>query len=291
MKFAPITIGSMRLGKWGAQLTTAELQKFVEGCFELGLTDFDHADIYGDYTTERDFGEMLKGKSSLRDKLVLITKCGIKMVSSNRPEHKVPSYDSSAGHIRLSVEQSLRALNTDHLDLLLLHRPDYLMNPEEIAIIFEELREAGKVKRFGVSNYSTTQFQLLNSYTPLVTNQVEVSLIQLQAFDDGTLDQSLRLKIKPMAWSPLGGGKFFTQNPSDRVERIKKTAWPMCEKYSCGFDQLLLAWLHKHPSGMIPVLGTSNLSRVKKALGSLDIQISAEDWYALFQASLGEAIP
>ncbi len=286
-----LIIGTMRLGDWGVKMDTASLESFVEECLALGLKDFDHADIYGDYTTEQDFGALLTIRPDLRDKIRLTTKCGIKMLSPNRPDHKIKSYDSSKLHILQSVENSLKVLKTDFIDLLLIHRPDFLMNPQELAEAFESLQKAGKVLHFGVSNFTTSQFELLHSYFPLVTNQIEISISHLQPFYDGSLDQCLKYNIVPTAWSSLGGGVLFQDTKDERVLRIRKTGMALAEKYGAQLDQILLAWLMKHPSGIIPVLGTSKISRVKSALAACNIKLSHEEWYELWQASVGTEVP
>ena len=288
--WAPLTIGAMRLGAWGAQLSASQLRTFVEECMSLNLRDFDHADIYGDYTTEREFGAVLQGQSALRDQLQLITKCGIKLVGPNRPEHRIKSYDSSGSHIIHSVEQSLINLNTDRIDLLLLHRLDYLLDPHEVADTFEQLKAAGKVRFFGVSNFSPSQFALLRTFTPLVTNQIEASLVHLDPFGNGTLDQCLQYDIRPMAWSPLGGGALFTTTDDARVNRIRAVGKRLAEAYEVTLDQLLLAWLLRHPSNLVPVLGTTRIERVRAAHQALSVELSRQDWYELWQASTGEEV-
>ena len=289
-EFAPLSIGAMRLGSWGAQMNTSQLTEFIEGCLELGLTDFDHADIYGGYSTEHDFGEVMKARSDLRDQVKVITKCGIMMPCDNRPDYQLKSYDLSAQHIRQSVENSLRDLAVDKIDVLLLHRPDLLIDPEEIATEFEALRQAGKVLHFGVSNFTPSQFNLLNSFTPLITNQVEVSITHLDAFYDGTLDQCLQNGIRPMAWSPVGGGSLFQPSEDDRINRIRTTAEELATKYELQVDQLLLAWLLRHPSKLVPVLGTSKLQRVASAKAATEVTLSREDWYRLLEASRGHEV-
>ena len=287
---SPFIIGAMRLGSWGQQFTTSQMESFVKECLDLELKDFDHADIYGDYGTEEDFGAIFHDSPSLRQEMRLITKCGIKMVASTRPDHAIKSYDSTPEHIRKSVETSLKNLKTDYLDLLLLHRPDYLMDPAAIAEVFADLKKQGKVLNFGVSNFSTSQFDLLNSATPLITNQVEISIQQRNAFDDGVLDQCLKQGIIPMAWSPVGGGVLFGEPENDKIRHLQATAKQLAEKYDCAVDQLVLAWLRKHPAGIIPVLGTSKISRVKAAKESMKVNLSHEDWYGLWQAATGEEI-
>lgn len=289
-EFAPLSIGTMRIGDWGAKLSTKETEAFIEGCLELGLTDFDHADIYGGYTTESDFGKALKANPSLKSQVKLITKCGIKMMSENRPDHKIKSYDLGAEHIIKSVENSLNELQVDYLDVLLLHRPDLLIDPEEVATVFEKLKKEGKVLNFGVSNFTTSQFELLNSYTPLVTNQIEVSIQHLNAFHDGTLDQCMLKKIRPMAWSPLGGGGIMGNPTDERSVSIQKVATELGNKYNASIDQILIAWLIKHPSGIIPVLGTSKTERIKTAYEALKIELSREEWYQLLESSVGNEV-
>ena len=291
IKFSPLIIGTMRLGEWGVKMPTNELEKFIEQCLDLGLNDFDHADIYGGYTEEANFGSVLKRRPDLKSKVQITTKCGIQLITPNRPHHQVKSYNSTKGHIIASAENSLKDLGIDHIDLLLIHRPDYLMNATEIAEAFEKLKTAGKVKYFGVSNFTPSQFELLNSVTPLVNNQVEISLLQRNTFDDGTLDQCQRLGITPTAWSPFGGGSIFSDEANSTIERIRKDAKPLCEKYNIELDQLLLAWLLKHPSGIIPVLGTTKFSRIEKAKAALDIELSIQDWYRLWEAAAGEEVP
>lgn len=289
--FSPLVIGTMRLGKWGANYNSLETHEFIEQCLSLGFEDFDLADIYGDYTTEQEFGEVLKTNSQLRSKIRLTTKCGIKLPTSNRPSHTIKSYDSTSSHISLSVEHSLKSLHTDYIDILLIHRPDYLMNPEEVAETFHRLKKSGKVLHFGVSNFTVPQFDILNAYIPLITNQIEISLLQRAAFEDGTLIQCLKHKIAPTAWSPFGGGEIFkedTTNPT--IQSIRKTAQAIAKKYDSGIFEVLLAWFRNHPSGIIPVLGTTKMERIERAKQSLDLTITHEEWYALWQAALGKEI-
>ncbi|WKK82008.2 aldo/keto reductase [Marivirga arenosa] len=287
IEFSPYLVGVMRLGKWGVNFSTKEWISFIEESLSLGLVDYDHADIYGDYTTEKDFGKALKEKPHLRDKMQITSKCGIKMIAENRPQHKIKSYDSSEKHIITSVENSLRNLHTDYLDVLLLHRPDFLMNPNEIAETFEKLQDDGKVKHFGVSNFTSSQFEMIHDVFPLVTHQIEASLSHLKPFEDGTLDQLLMKNIVPTAWSPLGGGV-----DSQRLnQELQNTLNSLSEKYELNLAQLMLLFLKKHPSGIIPVLGTSKPERLKEAMDLNALELEKEDWYALYSASKGEEVP
>lgn len=277
----------MRLGGWGANLDSNALERFIDECLDLGLKDFDHADIYGHYTEEARFGTIIKRRPDLKTKIQVTTKCGIQLVTLNRPQHQLKSYNLTKAHIIQSTEHSLRTLGLEVLDVLLLHRPDYLMQPTEIAAAFEELKQAGKVKAFGVSNFSASQFTLLHSFTPLMTNQIELSLLQRKALEDGTLNQLMRLGLTPTIWSPFGGGAVFGKNSTPEIVRIKEAAKELSEKYNAGLDQLLLAWLLKHPSGIIPIIGSSKIVRIKQAKAALTIQLSHEDWYRLLEAAVG----
>ena len=287
IQFSPLIIGTMRLGEWGVKMNTQELEYFIDACIDLGFTDFDHADIYGHYTEENRFGEVMKRRPDLKSKLQITTKCGIRLITPNRPKHTVKSYDSTKEHILWSTENSLQELGVDHLDVLLLHRPDYLMHPQEVAEAITQLKFAGKVKTFGVSNFSPSQFELLHSLTPLVTNQVEISLLHRDTFEDGTLDQLLRHKITPTAWSPLGGGALFTKDADPKIKAALDT---IAEKHNATIDQILIAWLRKHPAGIIPVLGTTKIKRIEQAKAALSITLSHEEWYTLWEAAIGKEV-
>ncbi len=288
--FSRIVAGCMNWGEWGANLKVSEASKLIEECLELNVTTFDHADIYGHYTTEELFGKAIKGNSTLRDQMQLITKCGIKLVTPNRPENQIKSYDISADYIISSVEQSLRYLHTDYIDLLLVHRPSPLMNPQEIAEVFSKLKKEGKVKHFGVSNFTTSQFDMLNNFVSLETNQIEISPLHLDPFIDGTLDQCLSKKISPMGYSTLAGGKFFANETTERVARINKVANILAKKYNTRLDQILTSWILKHPSGILPIIGSTKINRIKSAVESLNVHLTNEEWFMIWEASTGEEV-
>ncbi|MDX1479396.1 MAG: aldo/keto reductase, partial [Saprospiraceae bacterium] len=263
----------------------------IQHCFELGITTFDLADIYGDHTTEEEFGAALQQCGLPRGQLQLVTKCGIKMPSPRRP-YAQKSYDTSAAHITWSVEQSLRALQTDYLDLLLIHRPSPLMDPVEISETFTRLREQGKVRHFGVSNFTPSQFRLLHQYHHLATNQVEASLLHLDPFLDGTFDQALALQLRPMVWSPFGSGKLFTASDSSHVARIADTARALQGHYDIErLDQLYLAWLLRHPSRPVPLIGTARVERIRSAVEACPLSMDREDWFKLWVAATGADVP
>ncbi len=291
LSFSPLIIGTMRLGKWGVQMNSKQLEQFIDGCLDLGLRDFDHADIYGDYTEEAAFGAVLQKRPELRSKIQLTTKCGIKMITPNRPTHRIKSYDSGKAHILASVENSLKALHTDYLDLFLLHRPDFLMHPQEVAEAFEQLKKEGKVRHFGVSNFTTSQLNMLHQFTPLVNHQLEISLSHLAPFKDGSLDLCLQLGIKPTAWSPYGGGSLLKDTENPILLHTQQIAKNLAKKYDATIDQIMLAFLMRHPSGIIPVLGTTKIKRIQSALQACSITLTREDWYELWQASTGVEVP
>lgn len=286
MTFSPIIIGTMRWGIWGANHSKEKVQKLIETCLSEGLHTFDHADIYGDYTTEKLFGDALSEMHIKREEIQLISKCGIEMPCKNR-NYQIKSYNYSKEHIIKSVENSLENLQTDYLDLLLLHRPSPLMNPREIVETFDQLREQKKVRHFGVSNFTPSQFELINDAFPLVTNQVEISINHTDAFYNGTLDQMLLKKLRPMAWSVMGN--YFTQ-PSAQNARIKKVLDELCTKYGAEENHILLAFLFLHPVQILPVIGTSKGQTIKDLKKSLDLKLDREDWFRLLQASEGKEV-
>jgi len=289
--FSPIAAGVWKWGTWGHDLDTQAQLKLIEVCIEEGITTFDHADIYGHYTDEERFGKALAIKPSLRRQMKLVTKCGIKLITPNRPGHKIKSYDTGRKHIIQSVENSLRALQTDYIDVLLIHRPDPLMDADEIAETFSWLQRQGKVLHFGVSNFTPFQFSLLQDRFPLVTNQIEASILRLEPFLDGTLDQCQRFRIVPMAWSPLGSGRLFTGEKDERTQAILQVACQLGQVHNAAVDQILLAWLLRHPAGIVPVLGTAKAERIRSAKGALQVQLSREEWFELWQASAGKEVP
>lgn len=287
MKNKPI-VGCMRWGIWGENFTTKQYENIIDQCLSIGLNIFDHADIYGHYTTEADFGQALKGKSSLRQKIKIITKCGINMITQNRPHHAIKSYDTSAAHIKKSVEQSLQNFHTDYIDTLLIHRPDLLLNPVEVASAINELKAAGKIRSFGVSNFNTHQVSTLAKYINIEHHQVEISVTHMNAFDDGTLDQCQNMGIEAQSWSPLGNG-LFTEK-TDKNDRILKTVQNLATKYETGINEILLAFLYIHPAHIVPVIGTTKFDRIETAKKAMNIDLSREDFYQLWQASTGHEV-
>jgi predicted oxidoreductase len=291
LEVSRIVWGLWRLMEW--QMPTEKLLSQIEESLELGVSTFDHADIYGDYSCEAAFGKALQRKPQLREKMQLISKCGIKLVSPRYPERKLPHYDTSYAHIIRSVESSLKNLQTDYLDLLLIHRPDPLMDPADTARAFEQLEKEGKVRHFGVSNFTPGQYEMLNAWFPgkLVTNQVEISAYYLEHFQNGNMDFFLKEKLHPMAWSPVGGGSLF--NPTnEKGKRLQQKLSELAERKSLdGIDKLLYAWLLQHPAKIIPIVGSGKMERLRRAVESLTVDLSREEWFEIWVASLGHPVP
>jgi predicted oxidoreductase len=285
-----IVHGLWRLGEWSKG--EGEIIELIHSCLEQGITTFDHADIYGDYTCESLFGSALARSAVDRTRIQLVTKCGIRLVSKNRPQHKLKSYDTTRAHLLASAENSLRCLRTDYLDLLLIHRPNPLLDPAEVNEAFVALKDSGKVRHFGVSNFLPAQFELLASKldVPLVTNQIEYSVLNPDAQADGSIELCQKLDIRPMAWSPLGGGRLFRET-SERVQRLRETLQNIGHALGgAAVDQVALAWILKHPAQFVPVLGTGNRDRIRSAVAALEVEMSAEQWFEIRRASLDQDI-
>ncbi len=287
LELSPIVAGLWRITDWN--LSVAERVRWIEHALELGITTFDHADIYGDYRAEAEFGEALKAAPALRARMQLVSKCGIRLRSAERP-YRINYYDTSAAYVRAQVEQSLRKLQTEQLDLVLIHRPDYLMDASTLAETFAALTREGKVAHWGVSNYAASQFALLHQHHPLLTNQVELSPLKMDALDDGTLDQAQQLGLRPMIWSPLGGGHLFTGEDEQAV-RLRAAMTAIATRYGISLSTLAFAWVLRHPSRPHPITGTGRIEGLRDAIAALDVQLDAQDWYAIWTASKGHSVP
>ncbi len=288
LRLSPVVAGLWRLNEWG--LDTAATLRWIEQALDLGISSFDHADIYGGYAVEAQFGEALARAPALRQRIQLVTKCGIKLAHPARPAHRINSYDSSRAHVVASVEQSLRALRTDRIDLLLIHRPDLLMDPDELADTFRHLLAAGKVLHFGVSNHSPGQLALLRKRHPLATQQIEFSPLQMKALADGTLEQCVDLGIRPMIWSPLGRGRLFS-GADEQVRRVHAELAEQGQAQGVSVATMAFAWILRHPSRPWPITGSGRLQALQEAVAALQVTMSAEDWYRIWQASMGHAVP
>lgn len=285
--YSRIIAGTMTWGRWGRELKTGEMAGLIQRCLELGIHTFDHADIYGGYTTEAAFGKGFRESGMDRGSVQLISKCGIQYPSDARPL-KVKHYQYDREYILWSVDQSLNNLKTEYLDLLLLHRPSPLMDPAEVAAAFEQLRVSGKVRAFGVSNFTPSQVALIESATEVSAHQVECSLTHRDALYDGVLDDCIRNARLAMAWSPLGS--YFRETDAVK-ERIDACFTHLQGKYNASADQLLLAWLMRHPAKIHPVVGTTRPARLQAAMEASKMPLEREDWFEILVAAQGHKVP
>lgn len=256
--------------------TTLKMEQIVNLCLELGINTFDHADIYGDFSVEGHFGKIIKNKSFKREEIVLFSKCGIRKSSKG-----FTYYDTSSEHITTSVDNSLQNLQTDYLDILLLHHADPLSDLEETAKCLAQLVNQGKVKHIGVANFSVFQHQQLASYLsiPIVTNHIELNLLNISAIEDGRYDFIKQRFSKPLAWAPLAGGRIL--NGLDRkAELLRAKLVEIGSKYNANVEQTAVAWLLQ--LGTLPIIGSLNEERIKNAATAMDIKLSYEDWYELY---------
>ena len=291
LEISRLVLGMWRLLDWNK--TDQELLSFIKESMELGVTTFDHADIYGNHECEGAFGKALKLEPSLRDQMEIVTKCGIKLQTDKFPDRKVKYYDYSSSYIIQQAEESLKNLETDHIDVLLLHRPSPFFNPEEVAAAFDQLLSSGKVRHFGVSNFLPEQLQSLQNYLdiPLVTNQIEISPYCLEHFENQNIDYLIGKKIAPMAWSPLAGGELF--NPkTDKGKRVHAVLQNITNDLdNISLDQVILQWLLMHPSRIIPVLGTGKIDRVQSAVKAMQVKLTLEQWFEIYIAAAGQELP
>lgn len=286
-QYSKVIAGTMNWGIWGSNLTTIQMAEMIAVCLDNQITSFDHADIYGGHTTEAAFGKAFKETDIPRENIQLITKCGIKYPSENR-NYPLKHYDYSVEHILFSVENSLRNLQTDYIDLLLLHRPSPLMQPEIIAEAISKLKKEGKILDFGLSNFTNSQTDLIQSKIKVDFNQIQFSISNSEAMTDGSLDYMRLHKITPMAWNPLG---TIFRGESEHSTRVKLVLSQLAIKYHVTTDVILLAWIQKHPANIIPVTGTSDKYKIHNIAKSWRIQLANEDWFALWVAAMGHKVP
>jgi predicted oxidoreductase len=278
-----IISGTMTWGIWGKNLNEKAMINLMKTCLDNNISTFDHADIYGNYTTEASFGNAFANAKIAREKAQFISKCGIQTEARNDIKH----YELSKEYIIWSVENSLNNLKTDYLDVLLLHRPSPLIQADEIAEAVEKLKSEGKIIDFGVSNFTPSQCELIQTRTKISCNQIQFSITDFDAMNNGSLDFMQINKIVPMAWNPLGS---VFKVDSEKTSRIEKVANKLSEKYNVETDVLLLAWILKHPAGILPVCGTTDQNRISKLMKANEINMDLEDWFGLYVASMGNKV-
>jgi len=284
---SPIIAGTMNWGTWDKNFSTVEMEYLIQFCLENGISTFDHADIYGGYTTEAQFGKAFLQSKIARERLQLISKCGIKYIAENR-NNKIKHYDYLASYITWSVENSLKNLETDYLDVLLLHRPSPLMQADEIAEAVIKLKSEGKIIDFGVSNFTASQTELIRQKIAVSYNQVQFSATNFEPMIDGSFDYMQVYNIRPMSWNPLG--KVFREN-NEQTRRLKELLAQLVEKYHLGADIILLSWILKHPAEVIPIAGTVNSDRIEALKKATALELENEDWFAIWTASMGNKVP
>lgn len=284
---SPIIAGVMNWGIWDKNLNTKEINNIIHLCLENKITTFDHADIYGDYTTEADFGKALVSSKIDRTKIQLISKCGIQMVTKNR-NNTIKHYEYSKEYIIWSVENSLKNLATEYLDVLLLHRPSPLMQADEIAEAVTQLKADGKIVDFGLSNFTASQSELIRQKTKVSFNQIQFSATHHEAMLDGSLDYMQTNGIRPMSWNPLGN--VFRED-NEQTRRMKKLLAQLVAKYGVGSDTILLSWILQHPAQVIPIAGTVNVARIQALMKATELPLKKEDWFAIWSGSMGKNVP
>ncbi len=288
--FSELVQGYWRLGEWDK--TAQQRLSFLKQHIELGVTTVDHADIYGGYQCESLFGQAIALEPGIRQQIEIVTKCDIMLCTEQFPHRRINHYDTSKAHILASVDNSLARLRVEDIDVLLIHRPDVLMDADEVAAAFTELKQQGKVKHFGVSNFSPAQFELLQSRLdqPLVTNQVEINPLNVEVAHDGTLDQLQMKRIKPMAWSCLAGGELFSGQSEQQI-RVRNELEALREEVSArSIDQVIYAWVKRLPSQPLPIIGSGKIERVQTAVEALNIELTREQWYRVWVASKGHGV-
>lgn len=287
LSFSRLVYGMWRIAE--GETSPATVQAKVEACLAQGITTMDNADIYGGYTAEAVLGAALKAAPGLRDRIEIVTKCGIVAPMGRHSAKRVKHYDTSASHIRASVEASLTDMATDHVDLLLIHRPDPMIDPEETGRVLDDLVAEGKILAAGVSNFRPHDFTLLqaNMETWLATNQIELGLLATEPFTNGDLAFLQERKLPVMAWSPLGGGRLFSQAGKPLLSALETIG----KRFGVDASAVAIAWLLAHPANILPVLGTNNLDRIATIADAEKVELDRQDWFALFETARGYEVP
>ena len=291
LEFSRMIYGTWRL--LDTKPTAQEINRRLHACVDLGITTIDTAEIYGLYEVEQALGAALALSPGLRDKLEIVTKAGIYVPCAYHPERQTAHYNATGARLVKSLEKSLRLLGTDRVELFLVHRPDWLTRADDTAAGLNQLLRTGKIHAAGVSNYSASQFDLLNAHMekPLATNQLEFHLLHHDPIHDGTFHQCEKQGVLPMAWSPLAGGRLF-DSKNDAAQRLAVTAQSLAARYGgATLEQLAYAWVMAHPSRPLPVIGTNKLERILSAAQADKITLEHEDWYALWEAAQGHRVP
>ena len=285
-KLSPIVAGTMNWGVWDKNLSVAEMESMIHICLENEISTFDHADIYGSYTTEAQFGKAFVESKIAREKMQLISKCGIQLISENR-NNTIKHYNYDKNYIIWSVENALKNLQTDYLDVFLLHRPSPLMQADEIAEAIEKLKSEGKILDFGLSNFTSSQTELIRQKTAVSFNQIQFSATHFEPMIDRSFDYMQINNIQPMSWNPLGS--VFRED-NEQTRRLKILLAKLVDKYHFGADTILLSWILQHPAKVIPIAGTVNVARIQSLMKATALQLTTEEWFAIWTASRGKEV-
>ncbi|UXS28933.1 aldo/keto reductase [Staphylococcus delphini] len=293
VKYSRVIQGFFRAHQW--QKSTQAMNRFIHELVERGVTTMDHADIYGHYTVEKMFGDALALSPELRDKIQIVTKCGIVLPNQIYPEQTDHHYDLSKQHIKRAVERSLKSFQVECLDSLLIHRPSPLMKPCEITDALKDLVKEGKLLSFGVSNFQRPQYELLNRCLKddkfhIAVNQIEISPYHLEAFHDGTIDDMYREGVKLMAWGPFAGGRLFDEN-DPVVARVLPVLTRIAKTHHTSVAAVVSAWFKKHPADIMPIIGTERLERVDEVIDGLQLELHDQEWFDIYTAAQGYDIP
>lgn len=292
-----ITLGTVEVsrivyGMWrladDADTSPAHVQAKIETCLAQGITTMDQADIYGGYTAEAVLGRALRAAPDLRDRIEIVTKCGIVAPAGRYADRRVKHYDTSAPHVTASVEHALSAMGIEAIDLLLIHRPDPLMDHEETGRVLDTLVAAGKVRAVGVSNFRRHDWSLLQSAmeTPLAANQIELSVLHHSPFADGEVAWMQERSVPIMAWSPLAGGRIFGAEGA----AVRAVLDRVAADQGVGADAVAVAWLLRHPARILPVMGTNSLDRIARLADAARVTLDRQTWFEIHTAALGRAV-
>lgn len=290
-----LSLSRLAYGVWrlseAADISAQAVAGRIQACLDQGITTFDHADIYGGYRCEALFGAALRTQPGLKARMEIVTKCDIMLLSDQRPSNRVKHYDTSAAHVQTSVERSLQNIGVDAIDLLLIHRPDPLMDHHALGACLDSLIQSGKVRAAGVSNFMPWDLDLLQSAMTnrLLTNQIEISLMQTRGFVDGQIAHAQRLALPVMAWSPLGGGRLFGQDAA--ALRLRPALQRVASAQGVDETAVAIAWLLHHPARIIPVLGTNDPARIARMQDALRVTLDRQTWFELYSLANGVEVP
>ncbi len=290
-----LTLSRLAYGVWrlseAADTSAQAVAGRIQACLDQGITTFDHADIYGGYSCEALFGAALRAQPGLKARMEIVTKCDIMLLSDQLPDNRVKHYDTSAAHVKASVERSLHNIGVDAIDLLLIHRPDPLMDHHALGACLDSLIQSGKVRAAGVSNFMPWDMDLLQSAMKnrLVSNQIEISLMQTRGFVDGQIAHAQRLGVPVMAWSPLGGGRLFGQDAA--ALRLRPALQRLASAQGVDETAVAIAWLLHHPARIIPVLRTNDPARIARMQDALRVTLDRQTWFELYSLANGADVP